>query len=163
MRMMRYPIIHQRDATDGEVLLAAPDSRPREVVASRSSFSRLCSLLLPHQRLFLDVLLAAVLMTVLGLTSSFFIQAPVDFVFVLGRTPALNWLGLEMPLVSVSRAGFLGLSACLLTHLSQRIDAEAVMGYHRHLLGLPLSFFCSRRQRPALALPLARFEDCRPP
>lgn len=128
----------------GVLLLVTPTPRLREVGKSKSSFARLCLLLLPHHRLFLDVLTAAVLMTVLGLSSSFFIQALVDFIFVLGRKPALNWLGLGMLLVTLSRAGFLGLRSYLLTHLSQRIDAETVLGYHRHLLGLPLIFFYSR-------------------
>lgn len=129
----------------GVLLLLTPTVRLRDIIQLKSSFSRLCSLLLPHRRLFLDALLAAVLMTILGLTSSFFIQALVDFVFVLGRKPALNWLGLGMLLVSLSRAGFLGLRSYLLAHLSQRIDAETVPGFHRHLLGLPLTFFSSRR------------------
>src|SRR3989449_8406856 len=93
----------------------------------------------------LDALVAAALMTILGLTSSFFIQALVDFVFVLERKPALNWLGLGMLLVTLARAGFLGLRSFLLAHLSQRIDAETVPGYHRHLLGLPPTFYYSRR------------------
>ena len=100
--------------------------------------------LLPHHRLILDALFAAVLLTILGLTSSFFIQALVDFTFVLGRKPALNWLGLGMLLVTLARAGFLGLRSYLLAHLSPRIDAETVPGYHRHLLGLPLTFFSCR-------------------
>jgi ABC-type bacteriocin/lantibiotic exporter with double-glycine peptidase domain len=129
----------------GVLLLLTPTARLRAVIKSKSSFSRLCSLLLPHHRLFLDALVAAVLMTILGLTSSFFIQALVDFVFVLGRKPALNWLGLGMLLVALSRAGFLGLRSYLLTNLSQRIDADTMLGYHRHLLGLPLTFFYSRR------------------
>jgi ATP-binding cassette subfamily B protein len=129
----------------GVLLLVAPTARLNDLAASSSSFHRLFSLLLPHYRLFLDALIAAVLMTILGLTSSFFIQALVDFVFVLGRTPALNWLGLGMLLVTLARAGFLGLRSYLLAHLSQRIDADTVLGYHRHLLGLPLSFFYLRR------------------
>jgi ABC-type bacteriocin/lantibiotic exporter with double-glycine peptidase domain len=35
--------------------------------------------------------------------------------------------------------------AFLLAHLGQRIDAEVVMTYHHHLLGLPLGFFAARR------------------
>jgi ATP-binding cassette subfamily B protein len=129
----------------GVLVLLAPAARVRDVIKSKSSFSRLCSLVLPHRRLFLDALIAAVLMTFLGLTSSLFIQTLVDFVFILGRKPALNWLGLGMLLVSLARVCFLGLRSYLLTHLSQRIDAETVLGYHRHLLGLPLTFFNSRR------------------
>src|SRR5213593_808736 len=129
----------------GVLLLLTPTPRLGDVVRSKSPLHRLFSLLLPHYRLFLGALTAAVLMTVLGLTSSFFIQALVDSVFVLKRTPALNWLGLGMLVVTLARAGFLELRSYLLAHLSQRIDAETVLNYHRHLLGLPLIFFYSRR------------------
>ena len=94
--------------------------------------------LLPHHHLILDALVAAVLLAILGLTSSFFIQALVDSVFVLGRKPALNWLGLGMLLVMLARAGFFGLRSHLLAHLSRRIEAETVIGYHRRPQGLPL-------------------------
>ena len=129
----------------GVLLLLMPTPRLRELARSKSPVHRLYCLLLPHHRLFLDALIAAVLMTILGLTSSFFIQALVDVVFVLGRTPTLNWLGLGMLFVTLARAGFLELRSYLLAHLSQRIDAETVLNYHRHLLGLPLTFFNSRR------------------
>ena len=135
----------------GVLLLLEPTARLDQTKNSISSISRLFSLLLPHSHLFLDALIAAVLMTILGLTSSFFIQALVDFVFVLGRKPALNWLGLGMLLVMLARAGFLGLRSHLLAHLSRRIDAETVLGYHRHLLGLPLTFFYSRRTGEVLS------------
>lgn len=135
----------------GVLLLLTPSARLRDTVKSDSDFSRLYLLLLPHSRLFLDALFAAVLMTILGLTSSFFIQALVDVVFVLGRKPALNWLGLGMLLVTLARAVFQGLRSCLLARLSQRIDAETVLGYHRHLLGLPLAFFLSRRKGEILS------------
>ena len=128
----------------GVLLLLSPTARLREAVDAKSPFDLLFSHLLPHSRLFLDAFIAAVLMTILGLTSSFFIQALVDYVFVLGRTPTLNWLGLGMLLVTLARAGFLGLRSHLLAHLSRRIDAETVLGYHRHLLGLPLTFYHSR-------------------
>jgi ATP-binding cassette subfamily B protein len=113
-------------------------------------------LLLPHHRLFLDAPIAAVLVTLLGLTSSFFIQALVDFVFVLGRIPALNWLGLGMLLVSLARVSFLGLRPYPLAHLNQRVDAETMPGYHRHLLGLPLTFFDRLRQALRYPNPLQR-------
>jgi ATP-binding cassette subfamily B protein len=135
----------------GVLLLLTPTARLRNSVRSDSGFSRLYMLLLPHSRLFLDALFAAVLMTILALTSSFFIQALVDVVFVLGRKPALNWLGLGMLLVTLARAVFQGLRSCLLARLSQRIDAETVLGYHRHLLGLPLAFFLKRRKGEILS------------
>ena len=101
--------------------------------------------LLPHKKLFSHALLAAVLVTILGLSSAFFIQILVDFVFVTGRELTLNWLGAGMLLVVISRVGLQGFQAYLLAHLSRRIDTEITLGYHHHLLGLPLDFFWTRR------------------
>jgi ATP-binding cassette subfamily B protein len=135
----------------GVLLLVTPTAHFRQVSASRSPFSRLSQLLLPHHHLILDAFTAAVLMTILGLTTPFFIQALVDSVLVLGRIPALNWLGLGLLLVTFSRAGFLGLRSYLLAHLSHRIEAATVLGYYRHPLGLPLTFFQSRNEVETLA------------
>src|SRR5438094_1533198 len=135
----------------GVLLLLTPTPRLGDLVRSKSPLDRLFSLLLPHYHLFLGALTAAVLITILSLTSSFFIQALVDVVFVLRRTPALNWLGLGMLVVTLARASFLELRSYLLAHLSQRIDAETVLDYHRHLLGLPLTFFYSRRTGEVLS------------
>jgi ATP-binding cassette, subfamily C, bacteriocin exporter len=132
-------------AWTGVMLLLTPTIRLRDAAGSKSGPARLCSLLLPHSRLFLDACLAAVSMTILGLSSSFFIQVLVDVVLVQGQTPTLNWLAAGMLLVTLARAGFLAVRSYLLAHLSMRIDAETMLGYHRHLLGLPLSFFTSRR------------------
>lgn len=71
----------------------------------------------PQYHPFLDALLAAVLLMVLGPTRSFFIQALADFGLVLGRKPSST--------------------SYLLAHLKQRIDADTASGYLR---GLPLTF-----------------------
>jgi multidrug resistance efflux pump len=77
-------------------------------------------------------------MTIHGLTLLLFIQALVDFCFILRRTPALNWLKRRMLLVSPARVGFFGLRSYLSAHLSRRVVAEAMLGYHRPPPGLPL-------------------------
>jgi len=143
--LRRLTLDEFREYWTGVLLLLTPTARLQEYINSPGSFLRLCGVLLPHRRLFLDALLAAVLMTLLSLTTSFFIQALVDFVFVLGRKPALNWLTLGMLVVLFARTAFQAMRAYLLAHLSLRIDAETVMGFHRHLLGLPLAFFLRRR------------------
>ena len=127
----------------GVLVLLKPTYKLREL--STASAYKLWSLLARNRRLFLDALIAAVLMTILGLTSSFFIQVLVDFVFLVGAEPALNWLGIGMFLVLTARTVFLGLRSYLLAHLSHRIDADIVLTYHHHLLGLPLDFFWTRR------------------
>jgi len=46
-----------------------------------------------------------------------------------------------MLLVSLARAGFLGLRSYLFAHLSRRIEAGTMLGRYRVLQGLPLVFF----------------------
>src|SRR5262245_44488003 len=130
------------------LLLKTPDLRNS---SATSRLSRIRSILFPQQHLLLDALSAAVLVTILGLASSFFIQTLVDDVIVLGHNHTLNWLGLGMLAVVFSRTAFLGLRTHLLTQISQRIDADVVLRYHLHLLGLPLSFFSSRPARDVVA------------
>src|SRR5262245_14668436 len=95
---------------------------------------------LPSHHLILDAFVAAVLLTILGLTSSFFIQALVDSFFVLEHQLTLNWLGLGMLLVTRARAGVFVPRSYLSAHLSRRITAETVNGHRRHPLGLPFTF-----------------------
>lgn len=139
----------------GVVLILEPTSRLKEIAGSPAAFTRIYRLLAPHRPLFTDALVAAALMTILSLTTSFFIQALVDHVLVVGRSSTLHWFGLGMLLALVSRVTFSSLRAFLLTHLSVRIDSDTVMSYYGHLLGLPLRFF-ERRSTGEL---LSRIHD----
>jgi multidrug efflux pump subunit AcrA (membrane-fusion protein) len=87
----------------------------------------------PQSRLILDAFVAAVLLTILGLTSSFFIQVLVDCVFVHQQKLSSIWLGLSV----------FGLRSHLFAHLSRGIHAGTVLGYRRHLRGLPYKYALS--------------------
>ena len=145
------PAVGQRRVTRAEfdthwtrtLLLVEPT--PDLASMGDAALATLWGLVRIHKRLFTDALIAAVLITALALASSFFIQVLVDFIVPSGSGPTLNWLGIGMLGVLGARSAFLTLRAYLMAHLSQRIDAEIVMGYHHHILGLPLSFFSARR------------------
>jgi ABC-type bacteriocin/lantibiotic exporter with double-glycine peptidase domain len=92
-----------------------------------------------------EAFLCALLMTLLGVGTSYFIQHLVDSVPIRRETRLLNALGVGMALVIVFRAGFGVLRQYLLAHVSRKIDLALVGGYFRHLLGLPLRFFEMRQ------------------
>lgn len=139
----------------GVLILLVPVPSLHLLYGGPAPLVRLCRFLAPYRRSFLVAFFAAVLMTILSLTSSFFIQALVDSVFVHGRTAILYWLTLGMLAALLARTVFQGLRSFLLARLSMRIDADVMMGLHRHLLGLPLSFF----QRRKTGEVLSRFND----
>ena len=84
-------------------------------------------------------------MTVLGLSTSYFLQHLVDGVLARQEQRLLNALGIGMVLVLVFRTLFGLLRQYLLAHIGRQVDLGLIAGYARHILTLPLSFFEMRR------------------
>jgi ATP-binding cassette subfamily B protein len=86
-----------------------------------------------------------VVTTVLGLSTSLYVQKIVDTVIPDGNRPLLNLLALAM-LVILAFKTVLGLFQSVLSlRTAQRIDAALILAYYQHLLGLPQTFFDTMR------------------
>jgi ATP-binding cassette subfamily B protein len=92
-----------------------------------------------------EAFVCALLMTGLGLATSYFLQQLVDSVLARGESRLLNALGAGMVCVLLFRALFSVLRQYLLAHLGRRIDLGLIAGYARHVLRLPLRFFEMRQ------------------
>src|SRR5579884_1257785 len=91
----------------GVVLILSGSPKIPAAAITQSAWSRLYNVFYPVRHLLLDVVMAAVLITILGLSSSLFIQDLIDFVLVSGRKPTLEWLGLGLLVVLLARSGLL--------------------------------------------------------
>jgi ATP-binding cassette, subfamily C, bacteriocin exporter len=132
----------------GYLLMMAPDAQRQAQSlgkAPTSAWRRYLALLRPHTGLVLEAFCCAVLMTLLGLSTSFFIQHLVDNVLLRNESKLLNALGIGMVLVLVFKVLFGTLREYLLAHVSRKVDLGLIAGYARHILGLPLNFFEMRR------------------
>jgi ATP-binding cassette subfamily B protein len=131
----------------GYLLLLTPESKgsPTGAAAPQSPWRRLLGLLTWQLPILGEAFLCALLMAVLGVTTSYFLQQLVDNVLVRNDVRLLNALGLGMVLVLVFRMLFGALRRYLLAHVGRKIDLRLISHYHRHLLGLPLRFFETRR------------------
>jgi ATP-binding cassette subfamily B protein len=131
----------------GNLLLCVPERLPapgrhaRRLGAGR----RFLQLLRPHTGVLLEALFCALLMTLLGAATSYFVQHLVDYVLIRQERQLLNALGVGMVLVVLFRTLFGALRRYLLAHISRKVDLALVAGYARHLLRLPLRFFETRR------------------
>lgn len=132
----------------GYLLLLTP-SETRSVdlgaYGAKSPALRLWGLMAGHRGVLVEALACAVLMTLLGLSTSYFVQHLVDSVLVRGDRRLLNALGLGMAAVLVFRAGFGLVRQYLLAYLGRKIDLALMAAYARHTLSLPMSFFETRR------------------
>lgn len=131
----------------GHLLLAAPDPvapARGDGAAVPSPWARFLSLLGKHTPVLLEGVFCALLMTLLGLGSSFFVKHLVDSVLVRQQAGLLNALGIGMTLVVVFRALFGALRQYLVAFVGRRVDLDLVASYTRHVLRLPLAFFETR-------------------
>ncbi|MBL8851021.1 MAG: peptidase domain-containing ABC transporter [Planctomycetaceae bacterium] len=134
----------------GYLLLLAPNetfaATARQSAGSPVAPSRrFFHLLAAHRSILVEAVLCAVLMTILGLSTSYFVQHLVDSVLVRGETRLLNALGIGMGAVLVFRMLFGVLRQYLLAYVGRKIDLSLIAGYTRHVLSLPMNFFEMRQ------------------
>jgi ABC-type bacteriocin transporter len=132
-------------AWTGVIVLLLPDEGFTTGNEKISGYTRFWQLLQPHSGIMLQALTGAVAYTVLGLSTSLYMQKIIDFVLVDGNTRLLNLLSIAMILILVFQL-FIGTFKSILgLQTGQHIDARLILGYYKHLLKLPMRFFDTMR------------------
>lgn len=110
-----------------------------------SNFKRFAFLLAPHKSVLVQSLTGAVLYTVLGLSTSVYIQKITDNVLPTGNSNLLNLLSVGMLIIILFQV-LLGINQTLfMLKTGQKIDTRLILGYYKHLLKLPQRFFDTMR------------------
>lgn len=110
-----------------------------------SNLKRFVFLLAPHKSVLAQSLTGAILYTVLGLSTSIYIQKITDNVLTTGNTNLLNLLSAGMLIIVVFQI-LLGINQTLfMLKTGQKIDTRLILGYYKHLLKLPQRFFDTMR------------------
>ena len=129
----------------GVIIILAPDESFAKGRKGISTMSRFWNLAKPQGNLLLQSMAGAVLISVLGLSASIYVQKIVDHVLTEGNARLLNVLSIAMVMALVFQV-ITGIIKTLLTmQAGQYIDANLIMGYYRHLLHLPQRFFDTMR------------------
>jgi len=110
-----------------------------------SIYKRFWFLLKPHKFVLIQALVGAVIYTLLGFSTSIYIQKLTDFVLVGGNTKLLNLLGIIMVALLVLQISIGAFKDVFLIKTGQQIDARLILGYYKHLLKLPQQFFDTMR------------------
>jgi ATP-binding cassette subfamily B protein len=132
----------------GCLLLLTPNPMPATAQASSapaSPWRRFVGLVLCQRSILAEAFCCALLMTLLGISTSYFVQHLVDSVLVRGETRLLNGLAIGMLLLVVFRTLFGLIRQYLLAHVARKVDLTLIASYTRHILALPMRFFEMRR------------------
>lgn len=127
------------------LMLLVPTERFEAKNLDQSHIRKFTALLRPHWSFVLQALVAAVLYTVLGLLIAVYIGTVFDTVFPDGNAKLLHTLSIGMLVLIVFKSFFSWMRSYLLLIVSQKVDAQLILGYYKHILALPQSFFDFRR------------------
>lgn len=110
-----------------------------------SNLKRFGFLLYPHRHILLQSLLGAMVYTILGLSTSVYIQKITDHVLAGGNVNLLNLLSILMLIILLVQVLIGIMQSVMVMKTGQLIDARLILGYYRHLLHLPQQFFDQMR------------------
>ncbi len=129
----------------GIVLLLIPSGQFQRGNEKKSVLIRFFQLILPHRNILLQAVVGALVYTVLGLSTSIYVQKIIDFVIPDSNIHLMNMLSLIMILLLCFQI-FTGYFKSLLAlRTGQQIDSCLILGYYKHLFELPQRFFDSMR------------------
>lgn len=104
-------------------------------------YSRLWNLIYPHKIILIEALIGAIIYTLLGLSTSIYIQKITDYVLIDGNIRLLNLLSFIMIFIIIFQIFINVMKSILVLQTGQQIDRYLILGYYKHLLRLPQRFF----------------------
>jgi ATP-binding cassette subfamily B protein len=129
----------------GVLVLLMPNEEFKALNEKVSVRKRCWYLIKPHRAVMVQSLFGAFMYTVLGLSTSIYVQKIVDYVFVGGNINLLNLMSVVMLLLLLFQL-FIGIFKTLFViKIGQKIDARLILGYYKHLFTLPQRFFDTMR------------------
>ncbi|GIM48397.1 bacteriocin cleavage/export ABC transporter [Collibacillus ludicampi] len=129
----------------GILILIVPTEDFKKGDETKGIFSRFFVLLKPQKKLLLNIFLASLIYTILGILGSFYFKYLLDDILQYNLEKSLHVISIGVILLGVFKVLLNAYRSHLLLYLSQKIDVSIVLGYYQHVLDLPLNFFSTRK------------------
>ena len=139
-QLVRHKLEAWKEIWSGVLILLAPATVFRPGNHQVSMIRRFLYLLTPHRSILIQSLFGAIVYTILGLSVSIYIQKITDHVLVDGNVNLLNLLSIGMLLILGAQIIVNVLKSWFIIRTGQKIDAQLILGYYKHLLKLPQQF-----------------------
>ena len=125
----------------GVLILLEPNEYFEQKNEKTSLYKRFWNLVQPHKSILLQALIGAVVYTVLGLSTSIYIEKITDYVLIDGNRRLLNLLSVGMIIILLFQIFISAMKSVLVLQTGQKMDKHLILGYYKHLLKLPQRFF----------------------
>ncbi|UZT97517.1 peptidase domain-containing ABC transporter [Chryseobacterium fluminis] len=125
----------------GVLILLEPNEYFKQRNEKTSLYKRFWNLVQPHKSILIQALLGALVYTVLGLSTSIYIEKITDYVLIDGNKRLLNLLSVGMIIILLFQIFIGAMKSVLVLQTGQKMDKHLILGYYKHLLTLPQRFF----------------------
>ena len=134
-----------RQIWSGVLIIISPSASFSKAKKEIPVLNRFIELARPFRKIIRQALAGAVVYSLLGLSTSLYVQKIMDFVLVNQNTNLLNLMSCAMIMLLIIRNLTSYFKNLFLLKTGHQIDCGLMMGYYRHLLTLPQRFFDSMR------------------
>lgn len=140
-RIEDYTLQKFTEIWTGVLILLEPDEYFEQKDERTSIYTRFWNLIQPHKSVLIQALIGAIIYTVLGLSTSIYIEKITDYVLIDGNRRLLNLLSVGMVIILLFQIFIGSIKSILVLQTGQKIDKHLILGYYKHLLKLPQRFF----------------------
>lgn len=140
-KIEKYSMADFQKIWTGVLILLEPNEYFEQRNEKVSVYGRFWNLVKPHKTVAIQALIGAVVYTVLGLSTSLYIEKITDYVLIDGNTRLLNLLSIAMVLILLFQIFIGAMKSIMVLETGQRIDKYLILGYYKHILTLPQRFF----------------------
>lgn len=129
----------------GVLVLMSPGTKFEKGKQSTSTFSRFFSLLKMQTDLLLPLFFASIFFNLFGLLGAFYFKFLIDDIVTSQLINTLHIVSIGIILLYIFKSLLSYFRTHLILYLSRRMDIELMLGYYRHVVGLPMNFFETRK------------------
>ncbi|NBI06280.1 peptidase domain-containing ABC transporter [Senegalia massiliensis] len=129
----------------GVLIILVPTESFEKRNENEGVLRRFFELLKPQKKLLLNVFLASLIYTILGIVASFYFKFLMDDILPNNLRGTLNVISIAFLLLYIFQTILNAFRSHLLLYLSQRLDIPLILGYYKHVLQLPMNFFSTRK------------------
>ena len=129
----------------GIALFMVPNEDFEPIKEKKNNLWSLFPYMFKQKRLMINIILAALLMTIISICSSYFVQGIIDTYIPDGTYQTLSILAVGLLIAYIFNSIFSYGQNFLLNVLGQRLSIDLNLQYITHIFELPMEFFVTRR------------------
>ena len=129
----------------GVLIFVVPTDQFKKGNETKGIVSRFFGLLLPQWKLILNIFMASLVFTALGILGSYYFKFIMDDILPNNLMKTLHIISIGIVVLNLFKILLNAFRSHLLLYMSQKLDISLILGYYNHTLQLPMNFFGTRK------------------